>query len=123
MSAMDIVTAWDGSLRLGDWEAARALLTEDATYTAPDWPEDQRVNCESPEEIIDFLRSLKGKLPDVEVVGWESIGDRVLARLHQPAWGDERDWFQVLTVRDGLIAAMEDYRGRQPAVSAATGGD
>jgi hypothetical protein len=45
-----------------------------------------------------------------------------LARLRQPAWGDDRDWFQVLTVRDGLIAAMEDYRGRESAFSAAMGG-
>jgi ketosteroid isomerase-like protein len=122
MSAMDIVTAWDRSLRVGDWEGARALLADDATYTAPDWPEDQRINCETPEEIIDLLRSWKGKVPDVEVVEWEPMGDRVLARLRQPAWGDDRDWFQVLTVRDGLIAAMEDYRGRESAFSAATGG-
>jgi len=31
------------------------------------------------------MRSWKGKLPDVEVVEWEAVGDHVLARLRQPA--------------------------------------
>jgi hypothetical protein len=95
MNAMDVVERWDQSLRIGDWAGARALLAEDATYTAPEAPEGQAIECSTPEEIIDFLQSLKGAVPDVEVVDWEERGERVLAQLRQPAFGLDEDWFQV----------------------------
>lgn len=119
MDAMEIVGQWDRALRAGDWRAARSLLADDATYTAPEAPEDQRISCTTPDEIVDLMRSWKGKLPDVEVVEWETVGDHVLARLRQPAFGDDADWFQVLSVPDGLITRLEDYPTRQSAAVAA----
>ena len=32
MDAMNVVEAWDRSLRTGDWGTARSLLADDATY-------------------------------------------------------------------------------------------
>jgi hypothetical protein len=119
MDAMDGVERWDRSLRIGDWNGARALLAKDATYTAPEAPEGQALECATPDELIGFLRSLKGQLPDVEVVEWEPREDRVLAQLRQPVLGEDADWFQVLWVRDGLIAKLEDYPSRAAAVAAA----
>ena len=66
MTAMDVVEQWDRTLRIGDWDAARALLAKDATYTAPEAGEGQAVDCATPDDIIALLRSFKGKLPEVE---------------------------------------------------------
>lgn len=110
MTAMDVVERWDGALRRGDWTAARELLADDATYHAPEAPDEYRIDCESPDEIVDLMASFKGTASDVEVVEWTEHGDRVLARLRQPDWRDpDSDWFQVLTVRDDRVARMVDY--------------
>jgi hypothetical protein len=119
MTAMDVVERWDRSLRIGDWDAARALLAEDATYTAPGAPEGRAVDCATPDDIIALLRSFKAKLPDVEVVEWDPRDDCVIARLRQPAFGEDADWFQVLWVTDTLIAKMEDHPSLESAVAAA----
>lgn len=65
------------------------------------------------------MRSWKGELPDVQVVEWKIVGDNAVAQLRQPAFGEGSDWFQVLTVRDGLIARLADYPDRASAPSAA----
>lgn len=121
MGAMDVVQAWDRALRVGDWRAARALLTDDATYEAPDAPADERIRCTTPDQIVELFRSWKGRLPDVQVVEWETLGGHVLARLRQPAWGEDADWFQVLTVREGQIAGLEDHPTRESARAATAG--
>jgi hypothetical protein len=113
------VLAWDAALRAGDWDAARAALTDDATYASPAMPEDVRVECASPDEIVELMRSFKGQMPDVEVVEWEPRGDEVIARLRQPEWGDDSDWYQVLTVRDGRVAHLADHPTRESALGGA----
>jgi hypothetical protein len=65
---------------------------------------------------VGLLRSWKGQLPDVEVVTWEEVGDHVLARLRQPAFGEDADWYQVLSVREDLIVRLRDF----PTQDAAT---
>jgi hypothetical protein len=112
---MRVVQAWDRSLRSGDWERGRAALADDATYELPD---DESASCTNADQIVALMRSWKGKLPDVEVVGWEPVGSSILARLRQPAWGDDADWFQVLTVDDGLIRRLEDHATREEALAA-----
>src|SRR4029453_16103572 len=102
---MRVVQAWDRSLRLGDWERGRAALADDATY---ELPHDAAPSCTNADQIVALMRWWKGKLPDVEVVGWEPVGSSILARLRQPAWGDDADWFQVLTVDGGLIGRLEN---------------
>jgi hypothetical protein len=41
------------------------------------------------------------------------------ARLRQPAWGEDSDWYQVLSVESGSIARLEDFGTRDSALSAA----
>ena len=118
MDPMAVVEAWDRTLRAGDWQAARSLLAADAMYSAPGTPEDGGISCTTLDQIVDLMRSWKGKLPDVEVVGWVAHDEHVLARLRQPAFGDDADWFQVLSVRAGLIARLEDHPTRESAVLA-----
>ncbi len=117
---MAVVQAWDSALRAGDWEAARATLADDAAYEIPG---DDPVSCTNADQVVALMRSWKGKLPDVEVVEWETIGSRVLAQLRQPAWGEDADWFQVLTVEGGLIRRLDDYPTREEALAAIGGGE
>lgn len=121
MNAMSVVERWDASLRAGDWELARSLLADDATYTAPEADSGYRVDCTSADEIIELMSQWKGANPDVEVAAWEEHGDQVLARLRQPAWGPEAEWYQILTVRDDRVARLVDYGTEESARAAFTG--
>jgi len=111
---MAVVEVWDRALRAGDWDTARAALADDATYVALN---EESATCTDAKEIVGLMRSWKGKVPDVEVVEWETIGSSVLARLRQPAW-DDATWFQVLTVEGGLIRRLEDHPTREAALAA-----
>jgi ketosteroid isomerase-like protein len=115
---MAIVERWDAALRRGDWATARSLLADDATYHAPEADPEYRIECESADEIVKLMRDFKGQLPDIEVVQWAEHGDHVLARLRQPEWGTDSDWFKVLTVRDDRIARMVDYSTEGSALTA-----
>ena len=116
---MTVVEAWDRALRAGDWDTARAALADDATYTALD---DEGATCTGAEQVVGLMRSWKGTVPDVEVLGWETIGSSVLAHLRQPAW-DDATWFQVLRVEGGLIRRLEDHPTREAALAAMGGAD
>jgi hypothetical protein len=111
---MAVVEVWDRALRAGDWDTARAALADDATYVALN---DESATCTDAEQIVGLMRSWKGKLPDVEVVEWETISSSVLAHLRQPAW-DDATWFQVLMVEGGLIRRLEDHPTREAALAA-----
>ena len=111
MDTQSTVMAWDTALRASDWEGARSLLTDDASYRAPDPP----IDCANPDEIIDLMRSFKGVNPDVELLELEVFGDHAVASLRQPAW--DAEWFQVITVRDDQIASLEDFPTRVSALA------
>ena len=111
---MGVVEIWDRALRAGDWDTARTALADDATYVTLN---DEDTTCTNAEEIVGLMRSWKGKVPDVEVIEWETIGSSVLARLRQPAW-DDATWFQVLRVEGGLIRRLEDHPTREAALAA-----
>lgn len=113
MSTESTVMAWDDALRRSAWETARTLLTEDATYTADDPP----IDCTTPDQIIDLMRSFKGVNPDVELLELEVVGDTAIASLRQPAWDSE--WFQLIKVRDDHIARLTDFSTRESALAAA----
>ena len=87
---------------------------DEATYVALN---DEDTTCTNAEQIVGLMCSWKGKVPDVEVVEWETIGSSVLAHLRQPAW-DNASWFQVLTVEGGLIRGLEDHPTREAALAA-----
>jgi hypothetical protein len=50
----------------------------------------------------------------------EPHGDRVIAPLRQPAFGDDSDWYQVIEVRDEKIARMIDFSSRGAALAASS---
>jgi hypothetical protein len=119
MKPLEVVEAWDAALRAADWATARRLLTEDASYHTPEAADpDYNIDCETPDEIVDLMRSFKGQMPDIEVVEWAEHGDHVLARLRQPEWGTDSDWWQVLTVRDDRVARLVDYAKESSALAA-----
>jgi hypothetical protein len=117
---MSVVETWDRSLRAADWQAARSVLADEATYVTQS--EKGTVTCTNGDQIVALMRSWKGKLPDVEVVDWQPVGSSVVARLRQPAWGDDADWYQVLTVEEGLITRLDDHPDREAALTAVEGG-
>jgi len=83
---MAVVEVWDRALRAGSWDTARAALADEATYVALN---DEDTTCTNAEQIVGLMcSSWKGKVPDVEVVEWETIGSSVLAHLRQPAWAN-----------------------------------
>ena len=119
MKPIDVVQQWDAALRAGDWTTARALLTDDATYHTPESADPEyAIDCRTPDEIIDLMTSFKGRMPDIEVVTWAEHGDRVLARLRQPQWGTDSDWWQVLSVRGNRVARLVDYAQETSALAA-----
>jgi len=117
---MAVVEIWDRSLRAADWHAARSALADEATYVTRS--DEGTVTCTSGDQIVALMRSWKGRLPDVEVVDWEPVGSSVVARLRQPAWGDDADWYQVPTVEEGLIIRLDDHPSRDAALAAVEGG-
>lgn len=121
MNAMEVARAWDGALREGDWAAARALLADEATYTAPGAPEGQRSDCLTPDAIVAFLRDAKGKVPDAEVLNWTDKGHQVLAHVRLPIPGHATEWYEVLAVKDGRIAELRAYPTLESAEAASAG--
>jgi len=103
---------WDKALRDSDWEKARSLLSDGATYVASNPP----INCSSADEIIDLMRSFKGVNPDVDLIDLEAIGDYAVASLRQPAW--DWEWFQLITVDGEHIVRLEDFVSREAALAA-----
>ena len=112
MDPRSTVMAWDAALRYADWDRARSLLTDDATYVAADPP----IDCATPDEIVELLRSFKGVNPDVELLDLEVVGDSAIAALRQPAW--DLEWFQLITVADDHISRLEDFPTREAALAA-----
>jgi len=97
------VMTWDGSLRQGDWELARSMLSDEACW----FGSDRDLICQGPNEVMELLRSYKGVNSDPELLELEVLGNQALAHLRQPDWGEE--WYQVLTVDGGRIVLMEDF--------------
>jgi len=117
MTPLEVVRSWDAALRAGAWTAARALLTDDAEYHTPEAADpDYDIDCATPDEIIDLMASFKGQMPDIEVVRWAEYGDDVVARLRQPEWGMDADWWQVLNVRGDKIARLTDFASESSAL-------
>ena len=112
MDTRSTVMDWDKALRDSDWEKARSLLSDDATYVASNPP----INCSSADEIIDLMRSFKGVNPDVDLIDLEAIGDYAVASLRQPAW--DWEWFQLITVDGEHIVRLEDFVSREAALAA-----
>jgi SnoaL-like domain len=112
MDPRSTVMAWDAALRYSDWERARSLLTADATYVATDPP----IDCATPDQIVDLMRSFKGVNPDVELLDLDVIGDHAVVSLRQPAW--DWEWCQLITFVDDRISRLEDFPTREAALAA-----
>jgi hypothetical protein len=116
---MGTAKRWDAALRAIDWTTARELLTDGAEYHTPEAADpDYNIDCATPDEIVELMASFKGQMPDIEVVGWAEHGDHVLARLRQPEWGTDSDWWQVLSVRGDRVARLTDYASEESAIAA-----
>jgi ketosteroid isomerase-like protein len=109
------------ALGSGDVGAWRGLLTPDAKWGAPD---DPNPSCHSAEEVIawwNLARERGVRATVTEVVpgrGTILVGVKVGGRDGDDP-GAESDRWQVLTVRDGLIAEIRGYDEREVAAARA----
>ena len=109
------------ALGSGDADAWRRLLTPDAKWGPPD---DPHSGCHSAEEVIAWwnLARERGVHATVtEVVpgpGTILVGVKVAGRDEEDPAAESDRW-QVLTVREGLIADIRGYEERQVAAARA----
>jgi hypothetical protein len=119
VTPLEVARRWDAALRAADWANARALLTDDAEYHTPEAADPEyNIDCATPDEIVVLMESFKGRMPDILVVAWTEHGNHVVARLRQPEWGIDADWWQVLTIRDAKVARLTDFASEQSALAA-----
>lgn len=109
------------ALGSGDTAAWRQLLTPDARWGPPD---DPHSGCHSADEVVawwNLAREAGVRATITEVLagpGTVLVGVRVSGRDEDDP-GAESDRWQVLTVRDGLIADIRGYEEREPAAARA----
>lgn len=110
------------ALGSGDSDAWRRLLTPDAKWGPPD---DPHWGCHSAEDVIawwNLARERGVRATVTEVVpgpGTILVGARVSGREEDSDGGGESDRWQVLTIRDGLIADIRGFEERDIAAARA----
>ena len=125
-SNVEVVFAgWLDALRRGDLDAMRAALAPDVVHQGvrPEWI------CHNRDEVLEMADGRSGEaLPAVDALELVEAGDRVVMSVRGPGIGPPvgSDWEQrsghlsiVITLRDGVIAHMQDYERRADALAAA----
>lgn len=111
--------------RKGDHRAVRKLLTDDATWHPA--REDAWHACRDPDMIVRTLLWRAGMANRLRPTDPIELGDRVLVRLRGARLrrlGGSGGFmspklFQIVEIRNGKIARMQDYPGRAEALAAA----
>jgi ketosteroid isomerase-like protein len=113
-----IRAAWESS----DLDAVTVLLAPDVTWGAPG---DPKPTCQNREQVLawyqrSFGRGVRGSVVDVCWVGEKVVvGLLVTGNEDAEAYGGQVERWQVLAIRDGLIADIRGYEDRGSAVAAA----
>ncbi|MFZ0342601.1 MAG: hypothetical protein WAL31_09735 [Gaiellaceae bacterium] len=122
MSGKEIVQEAYRLARASDHRELRKLLADDAAW----YParEDAWRACPDPDAIVRTLlwRAGAGRLRPADPI---ELGDRVLIRLKGMrlrrlggSGGFRPKLFQIVEIRNGKIARMQDYAGRDEALAA-----
>lgn len=125
----DVVRRYNEAVAARDSEAIFALLSEDVEFVTVDSPLDLDDVYRGHEGMRQFFRDWRGVWePDgyeLEMTEAGVNGDRVYvaarerARLKGSGAQVEQRWFQVLTVRDGLIVRWQIFLDPETARAAA----
>ena len=110
-----------GALREGDQEAVRAVLDPNVTWQGlhEEWV------CHGPDEVIELLQEGLRLRRDVEALEFVRAGRRVVMGVRGPSFdevGGEPlggQIFNVVTLSNGRIVRIEDFRIRAEALKAA----
>jgi ketosteroid isomerase-like protein len=104
----------------GDREAIAARLAPQVRWVGrergPRWRR-RRLSCSGAHDATRTMLLIGRKLPTIEPRTFQAAGDRVLVGL----WADTMEgrptrWWTVLTVHDGQVTAVQDYRRHRDAV-------
>jgi ketosteroid isomerase-like protein len=114
-----IRAAWEAA----DLDAVTALLAPDVTWGAPG---DPKPPCRNRDQVRawyerSFNRGVRGSVVNVSWVGENVlVGLLVTDPENADTYGGQVERWQVLAIRDGLIADIRGYEDRGSAVAAAT---
>jgi uncharacterized protein len=112
-------SGFDAFLR-GDWEALSAVMAPDVEWL---WYEPGEWDCHDRRKVLAtlFQRRREGVVTGLDRV--VAVDDRVLVEVTGPRLGESGlpggQACMVVTVRDGLIVRMQDYRSRAAALAGA----
>jgi ketosteroid isomerase-like protein len=117
---IEVVRELYAAVAAGDREGIAARLAPQVRWLGrergPRWRR-RRSACAGTEDATALMLLIGRKLPTVRPRAFEAAGDRVLVGL----WADTMErrpvrWWTVLTVRDGQVAAVEDFKRHRDAV-------
>jgi ketosteroid isomerase-like protein len=117
---VEVVRELYAAVAAGDREAIAARLAPQVRWQGrergPRWRR-RRASCSGTQDATASMLLIGRKLPTVEPRSFQPAGDRVLVGL----WADTMEgrptrWWTMLTVRDGQVTAVADYRRHRDAV-------
>lgn len=115
-----VLDGWIEALRRHDLGAVERHLHPDVVWEGV--REDLR--CPDRDHVLENLRETGGLLPEVEGIELCAAGDQVLFGVRSPdlveAGGEplHGEIHNLLTIRDGLIVRMRDFKTREQAIAA-----
>ena len=80
--------------------------------------------CSDREQVLENVRAVEGRFPEVEGIELVTDGDQVLLGVRSPDFTEmfgellEEAIFNVFTIREGLIVRMEEFKTREQAAEA-----
>jgi ketosteroid isomerase-like protein/predicted enzyme related to lactoylglutathione lyase len=118
---LDVVLAgWIDALRRDDLEAMERHLHPDVVWQGLR----DDLGCPDRTHVLDNIRGLGGRLPEVAGIELSSEGDQVLLTVRSPDFTEmvgeilDGELLNLFTIRDGLIVRMQDFKTRDQATEA-----
>ena len=113
-----IFVAWLEAIRRGELDESAARLAREVTWQGVE----PQFRCGDRDQVLDMLRArVEEGTPRVERLQLEAAGDRVLLGIAGPDFHSIGDVplggevFIVVTLREGQIVSLHDYRTREKA--------
>jgi ketosteroid isomerase-like protein len=119
---VEVVRKLYAAVAAGDRDAIAALLAPDVRWRGrergPRWKRRQP-GCAGAHDATGSLLLIGRKLPTMQPRAFEVAGDCVLVGL----WADTMEgrptrWWTLLTIRDGRVSAIADYKRHRDALRA-----
>jgi ketosteroid isomerase-like protein len=117
---VEVVRELYAAVAAGDRDEIAGRLAADVRWQArergPRWRR-RRPNCSGRQDATTSMLLIGRKLPTLRPRAFHAAGDRVMVGL----WADTMEggparWWTVLTVREGQVTAIADYRRQRDAI-------